>query len=114
VQKADARELLSLPLTFTADELQQAWREAARAAHPDAGGSDEAMAALNAARAALESAVVMAVSGPAHVLQISSDGTVVGPGGERLGRCGSVAGAVQFCERAGWEYALSKELPVSA
>lgn len=34
---------------ITADAIRQAFREQARSAHPDAGGSHEAMAALNAA-----------------------------------------------------------------
>lgn len=49
---AAARKLLGLPArkAFTEEDLQQAWRAAAKAAHPDAGGSDAAMAQINAAR----------------------------------------------------------------
>lgn len=112
---AEALELLSLPLRYTAEELQQAWREAAKAAHPDAGGSDAAMAALNAARAVLErgAAERRAAVTPGHVLQISPDGVVFGPEGNRVGACGSVKAAEAFCRRTGWEYALSRELPLS-
>jgi curved DNA-binding protein CbpA len=34
------------------EEIERAWRIAAKTAHPDAGGSHEAMARLNAAREA--------------------------------------------------------------
>ena len=53
---AKARKLLGLPPKgdFTKELLQSAWREAAKAAHPDAGGTDEAMAEINAARDLLE------------------------------------------------------------
>lgn len=41
---------LGLPLTFTAADLQRAYREAIREAHPDAGGSLEEAQIINAAR----------------------------------------------------------------
>ncbi len=48
-------DLLGLPPRSTEDEIQRAWREKAKRAHPDQGGSTAAMAELNAARdAALE------------------------------------------------------------
>lgn len=50
-------EVLGLPRTATRDEIAAAWRERARTAHPDAGGSQSSMAALNAAKdAALQEA----------------------------------------------------------
>lgn len=42
--------VLGVPSTATRDEIQAAYRAAAKTAHPDAGGSDAAMAALNRAR----------------------------------------------------------------
>jgi hypothetical protein len=43
-------QVLSVPATANADAINQAYRAKARAAHPDTGGSDEAMSRLNAAR----------------------------------------------------------------
>lgn len=46
----DPYEVLGLRPGATRDEVEAMWKVKARAAHPDAGGSNEAMAALNAAR----------------------------------------------------------------
>ena len=47
------REVLELPIRdLTADEIDRAFREKAKAAHPDVGGSHDAMAELTAARVA--------------------------------------------------------------
>lgn len=43
-------EILGIPRGATAAEIEAAYRVLARAAHPDAGGSNTAMAELNAAR----------------------------------------------------------------
>ncbi len=49
--------ILGLPPSATRDQIQAAWRDKARHAHPDAGGSTAAMAELTDARdAALEAA----------------------------------------------------------
>ena len=142
-----ARKLLGLPArkAITDEELQQAWRTAAKSAYPDAGGSDAAMAEINAARDLLE-AQLGAGSGrtarevadyidelarergidlnapdpkttrkrrskPATLtLSITPEGALWGPGDVLLGRCGSVAHAVAYCGKAGWDYALGKEL----
>lgn len=45
-------QVLDIPETASAERIQQRYRELARAAHPDTGGSEVAMARLNAARAA--------------------------------------------------------------
>lgn len=45
--------LLGLSPIAPADDIQRAWRERAKRCHPDAGGSTEMMAQLNAARDAL-------------------------------------------------------------
>jgi hypothetical protein len=45
-----ALTLLGLPRAFTRDELSAAYKKAIRRAHPDAGGSTEMAAAVNAAR----------------------------------------------------------------
>src|SRR5882724_10047422 len=49
------RQLLGLPLGrhLSAPEIHQAWKRAARTAHPDAGGSEQQFQALSAARDAL-------------------------------------------------------------
>jgi len=50
-------QILGVRETATADEIQAAWRDKLKAAHPDTGGSHAAMAEINAARdAALEAA----------------------------------------------------------
>ena len=52
---ADPFLLLAIDRTATPQEIRRAWREKARTAHPDAGGSDSAMQDLNEAlRNALE------------------------------------------------------------
>ena len=43
-------EILGVPATATADEIQAAFRKLARSRHPDTGGSEAMMADLNAAR----------------------------------------------------------------
>lgn len=43
-------QVLEVVQTATAEQIDAAYREKARKAHPDAGGSDAAMARLNAAR----------------------------------------------------------------
>lgn len=43
-------QILSIDRNATKDEINAAWREKMRAAHPDRGGSDEAAARLNWAR----------------------------------------------------------------
>jgi hypothetical protein len=43
-------DILGVPRTATADQVTTAYRERARKAHPDAGGSTAAMAEINAAR----------------------------------------------------------------
>lgn len=45
-------EILGVPAGGPRSAIEAAYREKARTAHPDAGGSDSAMAALNAAKAA--------------------------------------------------------------
>lgn len=44
-------QVLGVDQNASRDEIQRAYREKARTAHPDAGGSDAAMSRLNAARA---------------------------------------------------------------
>lgn len=43
-------QVLGVPASATVDQIRAAWRERAAIAHPDKGGSDAAMARLNAAR----------------------------------------------------------------
>jgi hypothetical protein len=43
-------QVLDVPATATLDQINQAYRSLAAKAHPDTGGSDAAMARLNAAR----------------------------------------------------------------
>ncbi|EQA97247.1 hypothetical protein L286_23260 [Sphingobium sp. HDIP04] len=43
-------EVLGVPMRPTRDEVNRAYRDKARTAHPDQGGSHAAMARLNAAR----------------------------------------------------------------
>ena len=118
-----ARKLLGLPArkAFTEEALQQGWRTAAKAAHPDAGGSDAAMARLNAARDLLQPLAQMLPPATAArsaggnststiTLTISPDGHLFGPGDLLLGNCKTVAGAIAFCGQTGWAYSLGKEL----
>lgn len=51
--ESDPWEVLGLRPGAARDEIEAMFRVKAKAAHPDAGGSDEAMAALNTARARL-------------------------------------------------------------
>ncbi|MES3011964.1 MAG: DnaJ domain-containing protein [Pseudomonadota bacterium] len=54
----DWREVLGVPNTVqTADSLRNAYRRAARAAHPDKGGTDARMAEVNAAYEAAQKAI---------------------------------------------------------
>jgi hypothetical protein len=122
---AAARKLLGLPArkAFTEEELQQGWRSAAKAAHPDAGGSDAAMAQINAARDLLQPlAQQVAAPAPArkhqqidedHPLAITPEGHLFGPGDLYVGTCHTIAAAIAFCGRAGWAYTLTKELTAS-
>ena len=50
VDETAARALLNVPPGASPDAIQSAWRHAMQAAHPDAGGSDAAAAAVTAAR----------------------------------------------------------------
>lgn len=45
-----AHEVLGISVDATRDEIQSAWRSAARKAHPDLGGSSELAAEINAAK----------------------------------------------------------------
>ena len=55
MDRADPFLMLSVNRTATPEEIRRAWRDKARTAHPDAGGSDLAMQELNEAlRKALE------------------------------------------------------------
>jgi len=55
MDRADPFFMLSVDRTATPEEIRRAWRDKARTAHPDAGGSDLAMQELNEAlRKALE------------------------------------------------------------
>jgi hypothetical protein len=55
MDRADPFFMLSVDRTATPEEIRRAWRDKARTAHPDAGGSDFAMQELNEAlRKALE------------------------------------------------------------
>jgi len=122
---AAARKLLGLPprKAFTEEDLQKAWRIAAKAAHPDAGGSDAAMAKINAARDLLQPiAQQQAMPAPArkhqpvdneHPLAITPEGHLFGPGDLYVGTCHTIAAAIAFCGRAGWAYTLTKELTAS-
>lgn len=53
----NAFDALGLPprLTLTAEEIENAWREAGKTLHPDAGGDEQAFATLREARAMLAS-----------------------------------------------------------
>ncbi|TDX61971.1 hypothetical protein EDE12_11273 [Methylosinus sp. sav-2] len=44
-------EILHVPANATPEQIERAFRHEAKTAHPDAGGSDQMMAELNAARA---------------------------------------------------------------
>lgn len=123
---AAARKLLGIPgrHSFTEEELQIGWRGAAKAAHPDAGGSDAAMAKVNAARDLLQPlAITGAVettsaatprkrkaSANTITLTITPEGALWGPEALLLGKLGSVAHAIAYCGKAGWDYTLGKEL----
>lgn len=69
---AKARKVLGIPPKgdFNEEMLQSAWREAAKVAHPDAGGTDAAMAQINAARDLLETRVNV---GPGKTLHEVAD-----------------------------------------
>jgi hypothetical protein len=123
---AAARKLLKIPSRhpFTEEELQIGWRTAAKAAHPDAGGSDAAMAQINAARDLLQPLATTEPletteptparkrqrTGQQLTLTITPEGSLWGPEALLLGKLGSVAHAVAYCGVAGWDYTLGKEL----
>jgi len=44
-------DVLGVPRTATRDQIEAAWKAKAKSAHPDTGGSDAAMTALNKAKA---------------------------------------------------------------
>ena len=44
-------DVLGVPRTATRDQIEAAWKAKAKTAHPDTGGSDAAMTALNKAKA---------------------------------------------------------------
>ncbi len=50
VNEAQALSILGLPRGASAEEIQAAWRRAIATAHPDAGGSTEAVQRVTAAR----------------------------------------------------------------
>lgn len=81
---AAPRRLLGLPArkAFTEEELQQGWRTAAKAAHPDAGGSDAAMARLNAARDLLQPLAQML--GHSYLQQIADSVEAIAAAAERI------------------------------
>ena len=124
---AAARKLLKIPgrHSFTEEELQIGWRTAAKTAHPDAGGSDAAMAQINAARDLLQplatttEPIETTRTAPARkrhrtdqqlTLTITPEGSLWGPEALLLGKLGSVAHAIAYCGAAGWDYTLGKEL----
>jgi len=122
---AKARKLLGLPprRAFSEEELQTSWREAAKAAHPDAGGTDEQIIQVNAARDLLQPLAVESVAEPSAkttrkpkpakseaVLTISPEGHLFGEADQYVGSCHTVAAAIAYCAVAGWSYRQSREL----
>jgi hypothetical protein len=122
---AKAHKLLKIPGLHpsTADELQNGFRTAAKAAHPDGGGSDAAMAQINAARDLLQPLATTTVVGttgtaPARerqrtgqqlTLTITPEGSLWGPEALLLRKLGSVAHAIAYCGVKGGDYTLGKE-----
>jgi len=115
---ARARKVLGLPSRgpFTEERLQSSCREAAKAAHPDAGGTDELFIEVNEARTFLlprtsdfgESRPRPAAS--SVVLTITPDGHLLSPKDHYLGDCRSVAGGIAYCAASGWSYQKTAEL----
>lgn len=89
METATALVILGLP-QVPADELslQRAFKEAAKAAHPDAGGTDETMRAVLSAKAAVKEAMGRALTG-AHCRLCKGTGVVRGRiGSVRCEQCG--------------------------
>ena len=120
---AKARRVLGIPPKgdFTEEMLQSAWREAAKAAHPDNGGTDELIIEVNAARDLLQSLAVETLPSPkakaqpqpaksSAVLTISPEGHLFGESDRYIGNCRSVAGAIAYCAASGWSYQQTAEL----
>ena len=122
---AKARKLLGIPPkgSFTAELLQSAWRESAKAAHPDAGGTDEQIIQVNAARDLLQPLAVESAPEPKAkttrkpkpakseaVLTISPDGHLFGERDQYLGNCRTVAAAIAYCAASGWSCRQTHEL----
>ena len=120
-----ARKLLAIPPkgSFTDELLQSAWREAAKAAHPDAGGTNELIIQVNAARDLLQPMAVESMpetkarttkkpekTKSESVLTISPEGHLFGVADQYVGSCHSVAAAIAYCGAAGWSYQQSREL----
>jgi len=120
-----ARELLKLGIEFTSEELKSAFRQAAKSAHPDSGGTVEKMQAVNEANTLLEflaidqivdEVVTFNIDGTpaapsANVsLMVAPDGRLFGPGNVYVGNCKTVAAAIAYCAKAGWSHSLVKAL----
>lgn len=120
-----ARKLLAIPPkgSFTDELLQSAWREAAKAAHPDAGGTNELIIQVNAARDLLQPIAVESLpetkarttkkpekTKSETVLTISPEGHLFGVADQYVGSCHSVAAAIAYCAASGWSYQQSHEL----
>lgn len=123
--KPQARKVLGIPPKgeFTLEMLQSAWREAAKAAHPDNGGTDEKIIKVNAARDLLQPMAVETLVEPkattkrkpkvaksTAVLTISPEGHLFGESDQYIGNCRSVAAAIAYCAASGWSYRQSSEL----
>lgn len=120
-----ARKLLGIPPkgSFTDELLQSAWREAAKASHPDAGGTNELIIQVNAARDLLQPIAVESMpetkartttkpekTKSETVLTISPEGHLFGVADQYVGSCHSVAAAIAYCAASGWSYQQSREL----
>ena len=66
--QSEAINILGLPLVFSAAEAKSAYRAAARLAHPDKGGSHEAMKRLNKAYRLIQAGLDF---GPAPKIDVS-------------------------------------------
>jgi curved DNA-binding protein CbpA len=80
---------LKVPITSSPHEIRAAYRAAARVAHPDRGGTAEAMAAVNVAYATLSSREKKRVYDRAN-------------GFDTLQRCTECAGKGTVSVRKGW------------